>query len=321
MAYLVMEYLPGITLRELLREQRRAHARSRRSTIMDADALRASPPRTGPASCTATSSPRTCCSPTTAASRSATSASRAPTSANTATGRAAARHDRLPRPRARHPRHRRRPQRHLRARHHAVRDARRRAAVQGRAAHADRLPARERLGAAAERQEPGRSRAARRARAVGDREAPGRPARRRAARCSTGCARSSASSASRPQVARTRSRPASIRDEVARRLGRRSTAGARPAPIDRRRPPTVGDADNATRSARARPSAARRKGGWLIALVVLLLAALAAGAGWWFGSGPGSLVAIAGCRAAAASREAQADRSPSSRFDGRRSRT
>ncbi len=53
----------------------------------------------------------------------------------------------------------------------------------------------------------------------------------------------------------------------------------------------VDDTDNATR---LRAATKRRavKGGWLMA-VVLLLAALAAGVGWWFGSGPGSQVAIA----------------------------
>ncbi len=51
------------------------------------------------------------------------------------------------------------------------------------------------------------------------------------------------------------------------------------------------EVDNATRLRRA-TQRRRAKGGWLIA-VVILLAALAGGAGWWFGSGPGSLVAVA----------------------------
>ncbi|WP_127475479.1 Stk1 family PASTA domain-containing Ser/Thr kinase [Microbacterium sulfonylureivorans] len=53
----------------------------------------------------------------------------------------------------------------------------------------------------------------------------------------------------------------------------------------------VEEVDNATQLRRAmkRRSA---KGGWLVA-VVILLAALAAGLGWWFGSGPGSMVAVA----------------------------
>ncbi|MET0297172.1 MAG: Stk1 family PASTA domain-containing Ser/Thr kinase [Microbacterium sp.] len=52
----------------------------------------------------------------------------------------------------------------------------------------------------------------------------------------------------------------------------------------------VDTADNATR---LRTATKRRsvKGGWLVVLVVLL-AALAGGAGWWFGSGPGSLVVV-----------------------------
>ena len=58
----------------------------------------------------------------------------------------------------------------------------------------------------------------------------------------------------------------------------------------------VGDTDNA---ARLRQATRRRtvRGGWLIALV-LILAALAAGTGWWFGSGPGSLVAVPDVRGA-----------------------
>ena len=53
----------------------------------------------------------------------------------------------------------------------------------------------------------------------------------------------------------------------------------------------VEEVDNATalRRATRRRSAT---GGWLVVLVVLL-AALAGGLGWWFGSGPGSLVAVA----------------------------
>ncbi|MBB2976209.1 serine/threonine-protein kinase [Microbacterium endophyticum] len=53
----------------------------------------------------------------------------------------------------------------------------------------------------------------------------------------------------------------------------------------------VADVDNATRLRRA---ARRRsaKGGWLFVLV-MLLTAVAGGAGWWFGSGPGSLISVA----------------------------
>lgn len=54
--------------------------------------------------------------------------------------------------------------------------------------------------------------------------------------------------------------------------------------------PTVDAADNATllrRRARRRSA----KGGWLL-LLVLLLAGISGGTGWWFGSGPGSLVAV-----------------------------
>ncbi|GAA1987493.1 Stk1 family PASTA domain-containing Ser/Thr kinase [Microbacterium pumilum] len=54
---------------------------------------------------------------------------------------------------------------------------------------------------------------------------------------------------------------------------------------------TIGDIDNVTRLRRA---TRRRQGkGWWLITLVILLAALAAAAGWWFGSGPGSLVAVA----------------------------
>ncbi len=52
----------------------------------------------------------------------------------------------------------------------------------------------------------------------------------------------------------------------------------------------VDDVDNATRL-RQRTRRRTTRGIWLFALV-LLLAAGAAGTGWWFGSGPGSLVAV-----------------------------
>ncbi|MCR2811423.1 MULTISPECIES: Stk1 family PASTA domain-containing Ser/Thr kinase [Microbacterium] len=55
-------------------------------------------------------------------------------------------------------------------------------------------------------------------------------------------------------------------------------------------PTVTSEVDNATRL-RRRTKRNAIKGGWLIALV-LLLAGLAGGAGWWFGSGPGSQVAV-----------------------------
>ncbi|WOQ70455.1 Stk1 family PASTA domain-containing Ser/Thr kinase [Microbacterium limosum] len=51
------------------------------------------------------------------------------------------------------------------------------------------------------------------------------------------------------------------------------------------------DIDNSARL-RSRAGRRRAKGAWLL-VIVLLLAGLAGGAGWWFGSGPGSLVAVA----------------------------
>ncbi|MFE7844638.1 Stk1 family PASTA domain-containing Ser/Thr kinase [Microbacterium sp. NPDC057407] len=53
----------------------------------------------------------------------------------------------------------------------------------------------------------------------------------------------------------------------------------------------VEEVDNATRLRRATRHRQVR-GAWLVA-VVLILAALAAGIGWWFGSGPGSMVPVA----------------------------
>lgn len=53
---------------------------------------------------------------------------------------------------------------------------------------------------------------------------------------------------------------------------------------------TVGDTDNASLLRRSTKRRAA-KGAWLIVLVVLL-AALAGGTGWWFGSGPGSMVPV-----------------------------
>lgn len=52
----------------------------------------------------------------------------------------------------------------------------------------------------------------------------------------------------------------------------------------------IDDVDNAARLRTATKRRAR-KGGWLFALVIVL-AALAAGIGWWFGSGPGSQIAV-----------------------------
>ena len=90
-----------------------------------------------------------------------------------------------------------------------------------------------------------------------------------------------------PQVARTLS-AGIIREEVAGDSGDLTQV----LPAAMTGPTTaVDDVDNATR---LRAATKRRsvKGGWLLA-IVLLLAALAAGIGWWFGSGPGSQVVVA----------------------------
>ncbi|MCR2785892.1 MULTISPECIES: Stk1 family PASTA domain-containing Ser/Thr kinase [unclassified Microbacterium] len=57
-------------------------------------------------------------------------------------------------------------------------------------------------------------------------------------------------------------------------------------------PTVTPEVDNTTRL-RRRTKRNATKGGWIIA-AVLLLAGLAAGVGWWFGSGPGSQVAVPG---------------------------
>ncbi len=90
-----------------------------------------------------------------------------------------------------------------------------------------------------------------------------------------------------PQVARTLS-AGIIREEVAGDSGDLTQVlpSTMTAPIA-----AVDDTDNATRL-RAATKRRSAKGAWLMA-VVLLLAALAAGAGWWFGSGPGSQVVVA----------------------------
>src|SRR5690606_37979357 len=59
-----------------------------------------------------------------------------------------------------------------------------------------------------------------------------------------------------------------------------------PTPVEE----TEESVDNATRLRRR--TARRRSTGAALLTVVLLLAVLAGGVGWWFGSGPGSLIAV-----------------------------
>jgi serine/threonine-protein kinase len=54
---------------------------------------------------------------------------------------------------------------------------------------------------------------------------------------------------------------------------------------------TLEETDNATRL-RTATKRRRTRGAWLL-VIVLLLAAVAGGVGWWFGSGPGSMVVVA----------------------------
>ena len=166
-----------------------------------------------------------------------------------------------------------------------------------------------------EREEPRRPRAARRARAVGDREVARRAARPTRAEMLDRLREIERELGIAPQVART----ALGRHHPRRGRGR----SGRPHPGAAR--PTMTGADGRGRRhrqrhapARARRSAAPRKGGWLIALV-LLLAALAAGVGWWFGSGPGSQVAVPDVanRSFAEAQQILAEQSLSGRPEGR----
>ncbi|WP_438353206.1 Stk1 family PASTA domain-containing Ser/Thr kinase [Microbacterium sp. CJ88] len=91
-----------------------------------------------------------------------------------------------------------------------------------------------------------------------------------------------------------------IAPQVARRIpvsGRVADDGIDSGELTRVLPPTITapiaaaeETDNATRLRRASRHRAA-KGAWLLALVILL-AGLAGGTGWWFGSGPGSMVAV-----------------------------
>ncbi|WP_460773397.1 Stk1 family PASTA domain-containing Ser/Thr kinase [Microbacterium sp. GXF7504] len=91
-----------------------------------------------------------------------------------------------------------------------------------------------------------------------------------------------------PQVARTLAVGTAVVDDV---LDSGELTKALPAPTVTGVVPTGGtDVDNAAllRTATKRRS---RRGGWLLALV-LILAVVAGGTGWYFGSGPGSLVGV-----------------------------
>ena len=155
LAYLVMEYLPGITLRDLLKEQKRLSV-TQTITVLDA-ILSGLSAAHGAGLIHRDVKPENVLLAEDGRIKVGDFGLARATSANTATGAQLLGNDRLPRPRARHPRHGRRPQRHLRARHHALRDAHRRAALPRRAADADRLPARDGLRPPSEREESRRS--------------------------------------------------------------------------------------------------------------------------------------------------------------------
>ncbi|MCX6502265.1 MAG: Stk1 family PASTA domain-containing Ser/Thr kinase [Microbacterium sp.] len=90
-----------------------------------------------------------------------------------------------------------------------------------------------------------------------------------------------------PQVARTLAVGTAVADDI---LDSGELTKALPAAALTGAVATSPDADNATLLRRATRRRSTR-GGWLFALV-LLLAVVAGGAGWFFGSGPGSLVGV-----------------------------
>ncbi|MDD7930234.1 Stk1 family PASTA domain-containing Ser/Thr kinase [Microbacterium thalli] len=91
-----------------------------------------------------------------------------------------------------------------------------------------------------------------------------------------------------PQVVRTA--PAGAHEIVSDDDGSGSGEVTKLMPGTFTAPPVTTDVDNATRL-RRQSRRNRTRGAWLVMLVIAL-AALAGGAGWWFGSGPGSLVAV-----------------------------
>lgn len=91
-----------------------------------------------------------------------------------------------------------------------------------------------------------------------------------------------------PQVVRTA--PAGAAEVVTDDDGSGSGEVTKLMPGTFTAPPVTTDVDNATRL-RRQSRRNRTRGAWLVMLVIAL-AALAGGTGWWFGSGPGSLVAV-----------------------------
>lgn len=322
-AYIVMEYIPGITLRDLLQEHHALTPEQATDILRAVLAGLASAHRAGivhrdlkPENVLLADDGRI--------KLGDFGLARA-TTANTATGAALLGTIAYLSPEARDPRRRRLAQRHLRTRHHALRDAHRRAALQGRAADADRLPARQRLRAGTECRRVGGAAGASTSWSPGRPHGIPRTVPATPARCSTTCRATSsvrpASTAppccaprtgprSCPPVARARSAPQRPQhpsgppeEPPTRPPSSSGPATGTPAtavehlPVRAATPRPPSDRGTAGRALPAGQrladqSAKRRKRGWILLSVVVVLALIGAGFGWYFGPGPGGNVRI-----------------------------
>ena len=293
MAYLVMEYLPGITLRELLKDYKKL---TPEQTVDIMDAVLSGLAAAHKAGIVHRDlKPENVLLADDGRIKLGDFGLARAASANTGDRAGAARHDRVPLPRARHPRRRRRAQRHLRGRHHDVRDAHRRAALRGRGADADRVPARERHGADAELEESRPCRPSSTSSCCGRRRATPRSVRTTPASCSIACARSSPASARRAPPLRTQA--TMVIADAAMPIGAATAettvlgGGAVVAPAAATVALAASEGGEDATALSATAARRRRRGYWIFALV-LLLTGLAAGTGWYFGAGPGALATV-----------------------------
>ena len=167
----------------------------------------------------------------------------------------------------------------------------------GEAPMADRLPARERHRADAELARTRPCPPSSTSSCSGRRRATPRSARTTPARCSSGCARSSPASARRARPL-TRTQATMVIGGAAMPVGaataETTVLGARRrrrTRRSRRRARGIATTRRGRHRARATADRRRRRGYWIFALV-LLLTGLAAGTGWYFGAGPGALATV-----------------------------